>query len=102
MFGPTESESLAEFDRFCDAMLAIFAEIKAIEAGGLDHEDNPLSNAPHTQRDLVEDWNHPYDRQTAAFPTAAQWQGKFWPTVSRADNVYCDRNLFWLCPLPEA
>lgn len=101
MIEPTESESLYEMDRFCDAMLAIHAEISAVADGSLDKHDNPLVNAPHIQRDLVEEWNHPYSRETAAFPTAAQWQSKFWPTVSRVDNVYGDRNLFCACPLPE-
>jgi glycine dehydrogenase len=101
MIEPTESESLYEIDRFCDAMLAIHGEILAIEDGDLDKEDNPLINAPHTQRDLVGEWNHPYSREAAAFPAAQQWQSKFWPAVNRIDNVYGDRNLFCSCPLPE-
>ncbi|MGD8385253.1 MAG: aminotransferase class V-fold PLP-dependent enzyme, partial [Lysobacterales bacterium] len=101
MIEPTESESLYEIDRFCEALLAIGAEIKAIEAGAMNAEDNPLKNAPHTQHDLAENWNHPYDRQTAAFPTEAQWQAKFWPFVSRVDNVFGDRNLFCGCLPPE-
>ncbi len=101
MIEPTESESLYEIDRFCEAMLAIGAEIKAIEAGAMNAEDNPLRNAPHTQRDLAANWDHPYDRQTAAFPTEAQWQSKFWPFVSRVDNVFGDRNLFCGCLPPE-
>jgi len=101
MIEPTESESLYEMDRFCDAMLAIHAEISAIEDGSMDSHDNPLVNAPHVQRDLVEEWNHPYSRETAAFPAAAQWQSKFWPAASRIDNVYGDRNLFCSCPMPE-
>jgi len=101
MIEPTESESLFEIDRFCDAMLAIHAEILAVEANEMDLNDNPLVNAPHTQRDLVGEWNHPYSRETAAFPAAAQWQSKFWPAVNRVDNVYGDRNLFCSCPLPE-
>ena len=100
MIEPTESESLYEIDRFCDAMLAIHREIMMIEADQSDKDDNPLVNAPHTQRDLVGDWNHPYSRETAAFPAAGQWQGKFWPAVNRIDNVYGDRNLFCSCPLP--
>jgi glycine dehydrogenase len=98
MIEPTESESLYEIDRFCDAMLAIHEEINAVAANKLDKNDNPLVNAPHTQRDLVGDWEHPYSRETAAFPTAQQWQSKFWPAVSRIDNVYGDRNLFCGCP----
>ncbi len=100
MIEPTESESLYEMDRFCDAMLVIHREIKAVENGSMDKDDNPLVNAPHVQRDLVGEWSHPYNRETAAFPTGAQWQGKFWPAVSRIDNVYGDRNLFCSCPLP--
>jgi glycine dehydrogenase len=101
MIEPTESESLYEMDRFCDAMLAIQKEISAVEDNSLDKDDNPLVNAPHTQRDLVGEWNHPYDRETAAFPAPEQWQSKFWPAVNRIDNVYGDRNLFCSCPLPE-
>jgi len=101
MIEPTESESLYEMDRFCDAMLAIHGEILAVEDGSMDKHDNPLINAPHTQRDLVEAWNHPYSRETAAFPAPAQWRSKFWPAVSRVDNVYGDRNLFCGCPPPE-
>ena len=101
MIEPTESESLYEIDRFCDAMLAIHDEILAVENRQLSIEDNPLVNAPHTQRDLVGDWSHPYSRETAAFPAAEQWQSKFWPAVNRVDNVYGDRNLFCSCPLPD-
>ena len=101
MIEPTESESLYEIDRFCDAMLAIHGEILAVESKQLDIADNPLINAPHTQRDLVADWNHPYSRETAAFPAKEQWQSKFWPAVNRVDNVYGDRNLFCSCPLPD-
>ena len=101
MIEPTESESLYEIDRFCDAMLAIHGEISAVESKKLQLDDNPLVNAPHTQRDLVGDWNHPYSRETAAFPAAEQWQSKFWPAVNRVDNVYGDRNLFCSCPLPD-
>jgi glycine dehydrogenase len=98
MIEPTESESLYEIDRFCEAMLAIHEEITAIENGELDKENNPLVNAPHTQRDLVGEWAHSYSRETAAFPASAQWQSKFWPAVNRIDNVYGDRNLFCSCP----
>jgi glycine dehydrogenase len=101
MIEPTESESLYEIDRFCDAMLAIHGEILAVESKHLGIEDNPLVNAPHTQRDLVGNWDHPYSRETAAFPAAEQWQSKFWPAVNRIDNVYGDRNLFCSCPLPD-
>ena len=101
MIEPTESESLHEIDRFCDAMLAIHREILSIESNQLDKDDNPLVNAPHTQLDLVGDWSHPYSRETAAFPAPEQWQSKFWPAVNRIDNVYGDRNLFCSCPLPD-
>ena len=82
-------------------MLAIFDEIQAVESGDLDKDDNPLVNAPHTPRDLVGKWEHPYSREMAAFPKPEQWQGKFWPAVNRVDNVYGDRNLFCSCPMPE-
>ena len=101
MIEPTESESLYEIDRFCEAMLSIHREILAVENKQADKDDNPLVNAPHTQLDLVGDWNHPYSRETAAFPAAQQWQSKFWPSVNRVDNVYGDRNLFCSCPLPD-
>jgi glycine dehydrogenase len=101
MIEPTESESLYEIDRFCDAMLAIHGEILAVESRQMDQQDNALVNAPHTQRDLVGDWHHPYSRETAVFPTIEQWQNKFWPSVNRIDNVYGDRNLFCSCPTPE-
>ena len=101
MIEPTESESLYEIDRFCNAMLAIHREILAIESNRMDKDDNPLVNAPHTQLDIVGDWNHPYSRETAAFPAAEQWQSKFWPAVNRIDNVYGDRNLFCSCPMPD-
>ena len=101
MIEPTESESLYEIDRFCDAMLAIHDEILAVESDKLDRDDNPLVNAPHTQRDLVGKWEHPYSRETAAFPAAEQWQSKFWPAVNRVDNIYGDRNLFCSCPMPD-
>lgn len=101
MIEPTESESFYEIDRFCNAMLAIHDEILAIESNRMDKDDNPLVNAPHTQLDMVGNWGHPYSRETAAFPTAEQWQSKFWPSVNRIDNVYGDRNLFCSCPMPD-
>jgi glycine dehydrogenase len=82
-------------------MLAINGEILAVESKQMSLEKNPLVNAPHTQRDLVGDWTHPYSRETAAFPAAEQWQSKFWPAVNRIDNVYGDRNLFCSCPPME-
>ena len=98
MIEPTESESLAELDRFCEAMLAIREEIRAVENGDWPQDDNPLVNAPHNATDLVRKWDHPYDRGTALFPTEATWGGKFWPFVTRVDNVYGDRNLVCSCP----
>jgi glycine dehydrogenase len=101
MIEPTESETKAELDRFCDAMLAIRAEIKQIEDGSLDREDNPLKNAPHTMEDLVKDWNHPYSREAACFPPGAFRVDKYWPPVNRVDNAWGDRNLICTCPSME-
>jgi glycine dehydrogenase len=101
MIEPTESESKAELDRFCDALIAIRAEIRAIEEGRADPEDNVLRNAPHTIAAVSADtWTHPYGREAAAFPPAAPWlrDTKFWPHVGRIDNPYGDRNLFCTCP----
>jgi glycine dehydrogenase len=98
MVEPTESESKEELDRFCDAMIAIRAEIQAIEAGQVDQQNNVLKQAPHTTADLVdENWNRPYSREQAVFPTAWTRENKFWPTVSRIDNAYGDRNLVCSC-----
>ncbi len=103
MIEPTESESKPELDRFCDAMIAIRAEISAIEAGQLDRTDNPLKNAPHTAAAVTADvWPHPYTRQQAAWPLAYLKQNKFWPAVGRVDNPYGDRNLVCSCPPMEA
>jgi glycine dehydrogenase len=102
MIEPTESESKAELDRFCEAMLAIREEIRAIEQGRADRKDNPLKNAPHTAEAIVADeWSHSYSREQAAFPLPWVRDGKFWPFVSRIDNVYGDRNLVCLCPPVE-
>ena len=99
MIEPTESESKDELDRFCDALIAIRAEIQAIEDGALDREDNPLKNAPHTVGAVSSDeWNHPYSREQAAWPAAWLRDAKFWPTVGRIDNTYGDRNLVCSCP----
>ncbi len=99
MIEPTESESLAELDRFCDAMIAIRAEIRDIEEGRLDRHDNPLVNAPHTIGELAADeWRHSYSRKVAAFPLPSLQHGKYWSPVSRVDNVYGDRNLVCSCP----
>ncbi len=102
MIEPTESESLAEIDRFCDAMLAIREEIAAIERGDVDREDNALRNAPHNTRDFIPEWKHGYSAESAVYPAPGLWHGKFWPAVSRVDNVHGDRNLVCACPPPEA
>ncbi|NMY90709.1 aminomethyl-transferring glycine dehydrogenase [Pseudomonas oryzihabitans] len=102
MIEPTESESKQELDRFCDAMIAIREEIRALEAGTLDPQDNPLKNAPHTARELAGEWTHPYSREQAVFPLASLVDGKYWPPVARIDNVYGDRNLVCSCPPIEA
>ncbi|MEJ8856727.1 aminomethyl-transferring glycine dehydrogenase [Variovorax robiniae] len=98
MVEPTESEPLAELDRFVDAMIAIRGEIRRIEEGVWPKEDNPLKHAPHTAASLVaSDWSHPYSRELGAFPLAALKQNKYWSPVGRVDNVYGDRNLFCSC-----
>jgi glycine dehydrogenase len=103
MIEPTESESKAELDRFCDAMIAIRQEIAAVAAGSLDREDNPLKNAPHTAREVTaEAWAHAYSRQLAAFPLPWVATAKYWPPVKRVDNVYGDRNLVCTCAPLEA
>ena len=102
MIEPTESESLAEIDRFCDAMFAIAAEIKKVERGEWPADDNPLVNAPHTANDLLEaDWKHPYTRQQAANPEGNAQPNKYWPPVSRVDNAFGDRNLVFSCPTTD-
>jgi len=102
MIEPTESESLAEIDRFCDAMLSIRNEIRAVENGEQDAQDNALKNAPHTPADLAAEWNHAYSREQAAYPVQDLYLNKFWAPVSRVDNVFGDRNLVCSCPPPEA
>jgi glycine dehydrogenase len=101
MIEPTESETKAELDRFCDAMLAIRAEISEIEAGRMPREVNPLKMAPHTMEDLVKDWDRPYTREQACFPPGAFRVDKYWPPVNRVDNVFGDRNLVCTCPPME-
>ena len=101
MIEPTESESLAELDRFCEAMLTIREEISAVENGEMDAADNPLKNAPHTIEDLSGEWTHPYSREQAAYPVSGLRRSKFWASVSRVDNVYGDRNLMCACPPME-
>ncbi len=98
MVEPTESESKAELDRFCDAMISIHGEIKAVETGALDSADNPLKHAPHTALAVTADeWAHAYSRQTAAFPAPWLRQHKYWPPVGRVDNVHGDKNLVCSC-----
>ena len=98
MVEPTESETLAELDRFIHAMIAIRQEIRKIEAGLWPQDNNPLKHAPHTAASLLSaEWNRPYSREVAAFPVASLKQVKYWPTVGRVDNVYGDRNLFCSC-----
>jgi glycine dehydrogenase len=98
MVEPTESETLAELDRFIDAMIAIRQEIRRIEAGHWPQDNNPLKHAPHTAASLMgAPWDRPYSRETAAFPVPALKQVKYWPGVGRVDNVYGDRNLFCSC-----
>jgi glycine dehydrogenase len=99
MIEPTESESKAELDRFCDAMITIHGELLAIETGRLDREDNPLKRAPHTARQVSSDsWSRPYTREQAAYPAPWLRDHKFWPAVARIDNVFGDRNVFCTCP----
>ena len=98
MVEPTESETKAELDRFCDAMLAIRREIADIEEGRIDAENNPLKNAPHTVEDLVGDWDRPYSRDQGCFPPGAFRVDKYWPAVNRVDNVHGDRHLICTCP----
>ena len=101
MIEPTESESKGELDRFCDAMIHIREEIRAIETGAMDADDNPLKNAPHTAADLaIEPWFHPYSRTQAAFPVKSLFTNKYWPPVGRVDNVHGDRHLICTCPSP--
>ena len=99
MIEPTESESKAELDRFCEAMIAIRAEIEAVESGIANAADNPLKHAPHTAHEVTAThWPHAYPRETAAFPLPWVRQSKYWPPVSRIDNVFGDRNLVCTCP----
>jgi glycine dehydrogenase len=102
MIEPTESEPKHELDRFCDAMISIYAEMKAIADGKQDQGNNLLKNAPHTARRIASDkWDHRYSREQAAFPAPWTCEHKFWPAVARIDNVYGDRNLFCSCPPVE-
>ncbi len=103
MIEPTESESKQELDRFCDAMLAIRAEIAEIESGKTSHDDSPLAHAPHTAEDLVSaEWDRAYSREAAVYPVESLRAAKYWPPVGRVDNVYGDRNLACSCPSIES
>ncbi|EGR2270697.1 glycine dehydrogenase (aminomethyl-transferring) [Vibrio parahaemolyticus] len=102
MVEPTESEDLAELNRFCDAMISIREEMTKVKNGEWPLENNPLVNAPHTQVDLsAEEWGRPYSRELGCFPSKATKSWKYWPTVNRVDNVYGDRNLICSCPSIE-
>ena len=99
MIEPTESESLSEINRFCDALIKIKEEINNVKNGKFDKNDNPLKNAPHTHVELTaNEWKHKYDRESAAYPSATLKSYKYWPPVARVDNVYGDKNLFCTCP----
>jgi glycine dehydrogenase len=102
MVEPTESEDLAEIDRFCDAMIAIRAEIDRVASAEWSGSDNPLHNAPHTAASVIGGWEHPYPRELAAYPVAAVAADKYWPPVRRIDGARGDRNLICSCPSPEA
>ncbi|HQR16725.1 MAG TPA: aminomethyl-transferring glycine dehydrogenase [Gemmatimonadales bacterium] len=103
MIEPTESEPLAELDRFCDALISIRGEIRDIEQGKADRTNNVLTNAPHTMQRVISDtWDRPYPRELAAFPSAATREHKSWPTVGRVDGAYGDRNLVCTCPPVES
>lgn len=103
MIEPTESESRAELDRFCETMIAIHAEIEAITAGRQPRTNNLLKNAPHTAQVVTaSEWTRPYSREEAAFPSPWVRDHKFWPSVSRIDETYGDRNLICTCPPVES
>jgi glycine dehydrogenase len=99
MVEPTESESKAELDRFCDALIGIHDEIKKVVDGTWSREDNPLKNAPHTARMIAaDDWSHGYTREQAVFPAEWLHEHKYWPPVARIDAAFGDRNLMCACP----
>ena len=102
MIEPTESEAKEELDRFCNAMICIREEIRAVENGSLDKDDNPLKNAPHTAAELAGEWLHGYSRQQAVYPLPSLVEAKYWPPVGRVDNVFGDRNLICACPSIES
>ncbi|MCY7363696.1 MAG: glycine dehydrogenase (aminomethyl-transferring), partial [Ignavibacteria bacterium] len=98
MVEPTESENKAELDRFCETMISIREEIREIESGEADIDDNVLKNAPHTAQSVIsENWKHSYSREKAVFPVKLNVQNKFWPAVGRIDSAYGDRNLVCSC-----
>ena len=99
MIEPTESENITELDRFCDTLIKIKQEIDKIKSGDFDKLDNPIKNSPHTHVELTStEWKHKYLREEAAYPSEFLKTNKFWPPVSRVDNVYGDKNLFCTCP----
>jgi len=103
MIEPTESESKAELDRFCAALISIRDEIRDIESGKYTKEDNPVKNAPHTAEEATADeWTKPYSRELAVFPATWTKEHKFWPPVARVNDVHGDRNLVCACPPIEA
>jgi glycine dehydrogenase len=102
MIEPTESEDLAELDRFCDAMIAIRAEIEKVGSGAWPADDNPLSGAPHTADALAGEWGHAYTREEAVFPAGVSAADKYWPPVRRIDQAFGDRNLVCSCPPLDA
>jgi glycine dehydrogenase len=103
MIEPTESEPIEELDRFCDAMIAIRAEIEEVANGSMDKTDNVLKNAPHTAESIIADnWSHAYAREKAAYPVRGLRASKFWPSVGRVNNAYGDRTLVCTCPPIEA
>jgi len=103
MIEPTESESKEELDRFCDALIAIRQEIREVEEATQPRSNNLLTNAPHTLEDLIADtWDRPYPRERAAFPAVWTRSHKVWPSVSRVDGAFGDRNLVCVCPPMEA
>jgi glycine dehydrogenase len=103
MVEPTESEDLAELERFVEAMIAIHAEAHAVAAGEWPADDNPLVNAPHTAESAITgEWEHPYSRERAVYPVHALVRNKYWPPVRRVDNAWGDRNLACACPPVEA
>jgi glycine dehydrogenase len=103
MIEPTDSESKAELDRYCDAMIAIKQEVNAIAEGSMDKLDNPLKNAPHTAEILLaNDWTHPYTRHQAAYPAPWLKEHKFWTSVGRIDTAFGDRNFVCSCLPIEA